>query len=87
MRNKGQHVIAYQRIGLAIALAAAAASPVRAADEAAIAPFSAAAPGEPPAGWKFATVPTGRYTRTAGAVRLSQRCSPESPLAATMSFI
>ena len=31
--------------------------PARAAEDAAIAPFSTAAPGEPPAAWKFATLP------------------------------
>ncbi len=37
--------------------ALAAFSLARAADDATIAPFSAAAPGEPPAAWKFATLP------------------------------
>ena len=57
MQDKGQYVIAFRHFVLAVALLATAAGPARAADDAAIAPFSAASPGEPPAGWKFATLP------------------------------
>src|SRR5256886_5371875 len=38
------------------------------------------------AGWKLATVVGGKYTRTGGDTRLSQRCRMESVLAATISF-
>lgn len=46
-----------------LALGAFVAGPARAADEVPIAPFSAAAPGEPPATWKFATLPNKAPTR------------------------
>ena len=42
---------------LALALAAGFAAQAVAADENALAPFSAAPPGDPPATWKFATLP------------------------------
>lgn len=48
---------------LLLALAALLAGPARGADEVAIAPFSAAVPGEPPAAWKFATLPNKAPTR------------------------
>ena len=47
-------------IGLACT---ALAWPVLAADEAAIKPFSSAAPGEPPAGWKFTNLPNKAATK------------------------
>jgi Protein of unknown function (DUF3047) len=39
------------------------AAPARAADDASLAPFSAAALGEPPAAWKFATLPNKVATK------------------------
>ena len=53
------------RIGLfaVAALAAGLAGPARAADGATIVPFSTAKPGDPPVGWKFATLPNKSPTR------------------------
>ena len=48
---------------LAAGLAGACMAPVQAADEVAIKAFSSAAPGEPPAVWKFATLPNKVATR------------------------
>jgi len=48
---------------LAVGLCATAAGTAQAADAATIAPFSAAAPGEPPAAWKFATLPRKQPTK------------------------
>ena len=45
------------RTFLALAFGAGPVAQAVAADETAIAPFSAAAPGDPPAAWKFATLP------------------------------
>jgi len=47
----------YAPLLAAMALAAGFTAPAGAAGDATIAPFSSAAPGEPPAGWKFATLP------------------------------
>ena len=44
-------------------LAVGVAAGARAADDAAIAAFSSAAPGEPPAAWKFATLPNKAPTK------------------------
>jgi hypothetical protein len=49
--------------GLIVGLCATAACPALAADATTIAPFSAAAPGEPPAAWKFATLPRKQPTK------------------------
>lgn len=48
---------------VACLLAACAAAGARAADDAAIAAFSSAPPGEPPAAWKFATLPNKSPTK------------------------
>jgi hypothetical protein len=48
---------------LVVSLAAALVSGAHAADESAIAAFSAAAVGEPPAAWKFATLPNKAPTK------------------------
>ena len=51
------------RLLVATALAASLGAGARAADDAAITAFSSAAPGEPPATWKFATLPNKAPTR------------------------
>ena len=48
---------------LGLLLAAGCAGHAVAADDAAITPFSTAAPGEPPAAWKFATLPNKTPTK------------------------
>jgi hypothetical protein len=53
----------YAPLLAAIVLAAGFAAPAGAAGDATIAPFSSAAPGEPPAGWKFATLPNKAPTK------------------------
>jgi hypothetical protein len=63
-----RHPFLRRRGARLLALAVAAAGPLlpaRAADDAAITPFSSAAPGEPPAAWKFATLPRKNPTRYA----------------------
>jgi len=55
-----------QRLVLSIftgLVCAGLAGPVLAADDAAIKPFSSAAPGEPPAGWKFTNLPNKAATK------------------------
>ncbi len=51
------------RMSVAVALLAAAAGPAFAAEPSAIVAFSTAAPGAPPAGWKFATLPNKAPTK------------------------
>lgn len=48
---------------VAIAAVAPLAMQAAAADDASLAPFSAAAPGDPPAAWKFATLPNKAPTK------------------------
>ena len=48
---------------LAACIAGAATTTLARADEVAIKSFSSAAPGEPPAAWKFATLPNKVATR------------------------
>lgn len=51
------------RMSVAVALLACAAAPAVAAEPTAIVAFSTAAPGAPPTGWKFATLPNKAPTK------------------------
>ena len=53
----------FRRSIFTVLVCAGLAGPALAAEDAAIKPFSSAAPGEPPAGWKFTNLPNKAATR------------------------